>query len=59
MNNLADKQTGRLGMEALLEIARIVQEQLQADGKIPGAWENSGDIISVSRKSLSITHGGN
>lgn len=32
MINLAEKRSGRQGMEALLEIARIVQEQLQADG---------------------------
>ncbi len=32
MDNLVVKQTGRQGIEALLEIARVVQEQLQTDG---------------------------
>ena len=31
-NQPLDQPTGRQGMEALLEIARIVQQQLQADG---------------------------
>jgi len=32
MSPLTEKHPGRQGLEALLEIARVVQEQLQSDG---------------------------
>lgn len=55
MSQYPDKQPGRQGMEALLEIARVVQEQLLADG-----LDNSKarDIALKASEKVRLLYGG-